>query len=387
MPTLQKRLLIAIAAVMLLQTVSYFIKYFGEMADGARFGGDFIVMSNAAEALGRGDIKAIYNTEMFKTLRLENGYKIVDPFVYPPHMLFLLWPLRHMTYNEAVAWWTLVPLPFYFFLLYLLMKRAAPQLGNMPFWIVSAYSLPFLSATIFTGQTGIFFAVFFMAAIFLWRTRPWLAGIFIGFMTFKPQLGILLPFALLAAKEWRMIAAAIITTVVSLAAATFWLGVDIWGDYLNMTHHFAAYLKSGVDQFDKLALGPYVSLHILGISSPIAIAVQVLVMLAMAAGIFALFRERDEKRQLLRFGLLAIGSLLATPYTMSYDTPMLAVALAPLVLCAWEKGWRDVWELLALVLVLVIPFAQPMLLAYHIPLALIALLALFAVLWRRYKAG
>ncbi len=226
-----------------------------------------------------------------------------------------------------------------------------------------------------------------MAAIFLWRTRPWLAGIFIGFMTFKPQLGILLPFALLAAKEWRMIAAAIITTVVSLAAATFWLGVDIWGDYLNMTHHFAAYLKSGVDQFDKLALGPYVSLHMLGISSPIAIAVQVLVMLAMAAGIFALFRERDEKRQLLRFGLLAIGSLLATPYTMSYDTPMLAVALAPLVLYAWEKGWRDVWELVALVLVLVIPFAQPMLLAYHIPLALIALLALFSVLWRRYKAG
>src|SRR5205085_473551 len=115
-----------------------------------------------------------------------------------------------------------------------------------------------------------------------WRDRPWLAGIFIGLMTFKPQLGILLPFALLAAREWRSIAGAVITTAGCLAAATLWLGVGIWADYVHMTGAFAEYLKNGIDQFDNLVLGPYVSLHMLGISAPVAFAGQVLITLATA---------------------------------------------------------------------------------------------------------
>jgi alpha-1,2-mannosyltransferase len=390
MSAFQKKLLIALATLLLFQTAIYFIKYFGEVSQGARFGGDFVVMSDTATALGNNDIKAIYDTAkldaVFKTYRPEEVHTVVGPFLYPPHMLFLLWPLRHMSYNEAAARWTLVPLPFYFLLLYLLMKRAAPNVGITPFLIVSACSLPFLSANIFTGQTVTFYAVFFMAAMLFWHRKPWVTGVFLGFMTFKPQLGILLPFALLASKEWRIIVSAIITTAIFLATATLWFGVDIWADYLIMTGHFAEYLRNGVDQFDKLALGPYVSLHMLGLSAPIAFAVQIAVTVAVAGCIFAAFRQRDEKRQFLRFGLLACGGLLATPYAMSYDTPILAVAVAPFVLYAWEKGWRDGWELAALILILVTPFAQPLLLPYHIPLGMLSLLALFTVLWRRHQA-
>jgi len=33
--------------------------------------------------------------------------------------------------------------------------------------------------------------------------RPWVSGIFLGLLTYKPQLGVLFPLALLASRSWR----------------------------------------------------------------------------------------------------------------------------------------------------------------------------------------
>jgi hypothetical protein len=41
--------------------------------------------------------------------------------------------------------------------------------------------------------------------------RPYLAGSLFGLMIFKPQLGLLLPVALIAGRQWRVFAAAAAT--------------------------------------------------------------------------------------------------------------------------------------------------------------------------------
>src|ERR1019366_4986300 len=79
----------------------------------------------------------------------------------------------------------------YFALIVLLAKRSGLGAGANPacennwsrtqaYAVLIAFSLPFLSANLFSGQTGALIAVFFLGAAYFWPTRPILAGICIG---------------------------------------------------------------------------------------------------------------------------------------------------------------------------------------------------------------
>jgi hypothetical protein len=108
--------------------------------------------------------------------------------------------------------------------------------------------------------------------------------------------------------------------------------------------------------------------------------------------IVRIFWRRDEgqadqspdERLDLRLGLLAAGASLSTPYSLSHDTPMLVLAMIRLLARAWNKGW-DAVELVAIALLLTLPYAQPLLASYHIPFGFCALSLMFCVLYRRYR--
>jgi len=104
-------------------------------------------------------------------------------------------------------------------LIVLLAKRSGLGVGANPagenswsrrqaYAVLIAFSLPFLSANLFSGQTGALIAVFFLGMAYFLPTRPVLAGICIGFMAVKPQMGLLIPLALVASGQWRVVAAA-----------------------------------------------------------------------------------------------------------------------------------------------------------------------------------
>ena len=399
-----KKLLLLFAAFLALQTGVNLTRYVSELLHGGRFGGDFICLWQAAQRARLGDIAAIYNPDAWRhALSLGTPHNIFW-FVYPPFALLGLWPLGRMTYNEAVAWWSLAPLPFYFALVWVLAKRsgldgqAAPAGGDRTsrisaFAVVGAFALPFLSANLFSGQTGACIAVFFLAAAYFWRDRPILAGICIGLVAVKPQLGLLLPFALAAAGQWRTIAAAAATIAALVAAATLWLGVAIWNDYARILELFAGFMGRGYAGIRQLALGPYVSLQGAGAPVPVAALLQGVASLAVLGVVVRVFwrteagqagRKPDDGRLDLRLGLLAAGALLSTPYSLSYDTPLLVLAMIPLLARAWRSGW-DAVELVSIVSLVLLPYAQPLLADYHIPFSLCALLLMFCVLYRRYR--
>jgi hypothetical protein len=309
-----------------------------------------------------------------------------------------------MTYNEAVAWWSLAPLPFYFALVWVLAKRSGldgkavpagedPTSRTLAFAVVCAFALPFLSANLFSGQTGTWLAVFFLAAAYFWRDRPILAGICIGLVAVKPQLGLLLPFALLAAGRWRTIAGAAVTIMAMAAAATLWLGVAIWNDYAGILALFGGLVGRGYAGIRQLAVGPYVSLQGAGAPALVCVLLQAVIGLTVLAAIVRAFsragvgqadRNHDDGRLDLRLGLLAAGALLSTPYSLSYDTPVLALAVIPLLARGWRAGWNAL-ELVSIVSLLMLPYAQPLLAGYHIPFSLCALSLMFCVLYRRYR--
>ena len=398
MSALQKKLVLCFALILALQACFNLALYFSEVR-GGHFGGDFVGFWNAAQHVHRGEISAIYDAGRWQAFLASGADGLGTWFVYPPFALFGLWPLGRMTYNDAILAWSLAPLPFYFGLLYLLARRSLrAQSTDVParafFLLVFAAALPLLSANLFTGQTGAFVAVFLFGATYFWNSRPALAGICIGFLAIKPQIGLLLPFALFAACNFRAIVSAAAAIVVACAAATAWLGAGIWTDYLHMTEVFGRFIARGHGGgINQLVVGPYVSLQAAGLPVILAGILQALITLTSLGVIICVFsrwkvspseRDKDDGRMDLRLGLLAAGMLLATPYSLSYDTPLLMLAVVPLLARIWCKGWTGM-ELAAFFSLLVLPFAQPLLLKSHVPFGFLAVSLLFWVLLRCYR--
>ena len=405
MRPLQKTLLLLCAMCLAAQAGANLIKYFHELSDGSRFGGDFIGFWNAAHRVRHGEIAAIYDPDTWHRILLNTtGLISISWFVYPPFTLFGLWPLGDATYNEAVLAWSLVPLAFYFAVIVLLAKRSGLGVGASPacendwsrkqaYAVLIAFSLPFLSANLFSGQTGTLIAVFFLGTAYFWPTRPILAGICIGLLAIKPQMGLLMPFALMASGQWRIVAAAATTVLTLIVLSTIWLGPAIWTDYFRMTLLFGQFIGGGYDQIRQLALGPYVSLQGAGMPAALAGVFHVVVSIAVLTAIIRAFWRRKSNRQEfgkedgrldLRLALLAAGTLLTTPYSLSYDTPLLMLSVIPLLARSWRDGW-DGMELVSLTALLILPYAQPLAVGSHVPFAFLTLLLWFGVLYRRFQ--
>ena len=402
MSPLQKTLLLLFATCLATQAGVNLILYFHDLPDGSRFGGDFICFWNAAQRVRHGDIPAIYDPDTWQRLLSTNTTDVISWFVYPPFTLFGLWPLGNATYNEAVLVWSLVPLAFYLALIVLLAKRSGLGDSANPacesnlqrtqaYAVLIAFSLPFLSANLFSGQTGTLIAVFFLGAAYFWPTRPVLAGICIGLLAIKPQMGLLIPFALLASGQWRIVAAAATTILSLIVLSTIWLGAAIWTDYLRMTQLYGLLVGRGYDQI-QLAIGPYVSLQGAGMPAALAAALQVVVSVAVLTVIVHVFSQREPGKQEqrkqdgkldLRLALLAAGTLLATPSSWSYDTPLLLLSVIPLLARNWRDGWDGI-ELVSVTALLMSPYAQLIAAGSHVPFAFSALVLWFGVLYWRF---
>ena len=102
---------------------------------------------------------------------------------------------------------------------------------GMPVWVLFlGYPAVMINAGF--GQNGFLStALFGGAAVWLDR-RPALAGICLGSLAYKPQLGIIVPLALIVARRWRCFAFAAATVLVLAAAATLAFGTDVWPAFM-----------------------------------------------------------------------------------------------------------------------------------------------------------
>ena len=125
---------------------------------------------------------------------------------------------------------------------------------------------------------------------------------------------------------------------------------------------------------------------------PVALAgfLQVIVSVAVLTVIIKGFSRskqelgKEDGRLDLRLALLAAGTLLATPYSLSYDTPLLMLSVIPLLARSWRDGWDGI-ELASVTALLMLPYAQLLAIGSHVPFAFLALLQWFAVLYRRFQ--
>jgi hypothetical protein len=156
------------------------------------------------------DPMRVFDSSAFSAAQLTlfgpDGGPLFPYFVYPPTFLLFTYPLGSMPYLTAFAVWMIATLVLYQVAIYTIIPRpAAVILAVTPCPVLFNFGL---------GQNGFLTAGLVGLSLTFTERRPWLSGIFLGLLTYKPQFGILFPFALLASRNWRALVSATATSVV-----------------------------------------------------------------------------------------------------------------------------------------------------------------------------
>jgi len=249
---------------------------------------------------------------------------------YPPTMLLLSVPFAQLPLTAAFLVWTLGTL----LALWLALRGSGIAI---PVAIATVLS-PSACVDIIFGQTGALTAALFLGGLLLIGRRPVIAGILIGLLTVKPQLGLLIPICLIAAGRWRVLATAIVTTIVMIVTTGTLFGWSVFPLYLEKTAPLMrAVLEAPFPKpYQANGITLFLAVRTSGAGVTLAYAIQALAAIGAAWVTWKVW-HRGEGDLTLRVALVACLALLATPYGYSYD--MVAYSFATIVLLH-RAGWR-----------------------------------------------
>ena len=214
----------------------------------------------------------------------------------------------------AAAWWLVSPPVGRARVIFL-----AAALG----WLPVIYGLQL-------GQPGLFVALGVAGSYALLKAnRPLWAGVALGALALKPQLGFLVPLALLAAREYRAFLGSVIALGVLGVASVLALGADGLNSYFDRLS-FAA----GVPVNRELTIA-----YVAGTGN--ATRLIQFTLAVWSVGLAALLRRRGIEWM---YACALVGGMLATPYVHLDDLVMLGLA-AWLLLRARPVAWTWVYAL------------------------------------------
>jgi alpha-1,2-mannosyltransferase len=311
---------------------------------------------------------------------------------YPPYFLGLAALFAAMPYPLALALWQGVTLAIYLLVIQkILFPSPAPGELRSPTsplqgevkkaWLLLALAYPAVFINLGHGHNGFLTAALIGGALLQLDRRPWLAGVLIGLLVYKPQFGLLIPLVLVASGRWRSFAAAALTVIALTLIVTLAFGPEIWTAFLASTKFTrTVVLEQGNTGWEKIQ-SVFSVVRMWGGSIPLAYALQTTVTVAVAAALAWLWHSRSSFA--FKAAALAIGTILATPYCLDYDLMVVAPAIAFLVRGGMENGFSP-WEKTILAGLWFVPLiARTVAGATLIPLAVPTLLIAFAFLLHR----
>ena len=292
---------------------------------------------------------------------------------YPPFFFAVAFVVAAFPYAWGLAIWVAAS-----FAAYLAAMRA---ILPRPQTLLIAAAFPAVFVNIGHGQNGFLTAALLGGALQLLGRRPWLAGVLIGCLAYKPQLGVLIPVALLAGGRWSTIAAAATTLAGLLAISFATLGGGVWHAFADsMTFTQTVVLEQGGTGWEKIQ-SIFSAARMWGASVQGAYAAQAALLLMLAATLARLWH--GDAAFELKASALATASLLSTPYVLDYDLVVLAVAIAFFARHGLSRGFRP-FEISLLAAAWIVPLlSRGVAGVTGLPLGLLVLLTLYVFTLRR----
>jgi arabinofuranan 3-O-arabinosyltransferase len=337
---------------------------------------DFVnVWASGRQALD-GNAAAAYDVAIHKQAEvaaLGHPFPGQYPWIYPPTFFLVAAPLALIPFIAAYAAWMALAFSAYVAAMRAIVGERAG--------LLLACAFPGILSNLVVGQNGFLTAALLGGSLLLMERGPVLAGCLVGLLSFKPHLGVLFPFVLVAGRHWRVLAAAAVTTALLVVASAWVPGLEAWQAFLqSLPLASEATLTQGRADWAKLQ-SVYALTRLLGGSAALAWCLQ-LALSGVVIILLCLIWRRKMSFE-LKAAALATGSLLVTPYLFLYDLVVLAVPMAFLIRAARCSGeFRGEMPVIGLASLLILIF--PLVMA---PLGLAAILLVAVLIVRRTWQG
>jgi hypothetical protein len=264
-------------------------------------------------------------------------------YISPPPVAWLALPFTPLPYEVGYWIWSALLLVALALTWYLVApgrgRVRVVLLGAALGWLPVIYGLQL-------GQPGLFVALGVAGSYALLQTgRPFLAGLALGVLALKPQLGFLVPAALLVSGRYRAFAGAAAALGALAALSAIAIGPDGIAAYQERLG-FAA----GVPVNRELTLAPFIG------DLTITRVVQVVVALWALALAYRFRKGRIERT----FVIAITGGLLASPYLHLDDLVMLGLAAWLYLRTDRKPRWAWVYVLALVIAAEGVPFWGPL---------------------------
>jgi hypothetical protein len=290
---------------------------------------------------------------------------------YPPTFTLFLFPVAMLPYVTAFLTWESVTLAGCIAVVYLIVRRQ-PAISLM-------LASPFTAWNFLIGQNGFLTASLLGGSLLFLERRPVLAGLFIGCLTYKPQFGILLPVALVAARQWRACVSATSTAIFLVAASVADFGTDAWAAFPGALFAQGSEAMSAGPEWGFPFQTVYGLIRFLNGGAALALFAQVAT--ALGVGVMVWLIWRSPVRYALKAAALSTGALIATPYALAYDLAAMTVPVAFLasdqIRCGLLRGEQTTMIALFVASLAVIPTTG------KAPVGAVILVALLYLILRR----
>jgi len=305
-----------------------------------------------------------------------------------PQISILFAPLAALPYGTALVIWLGLSALMYGVCCYTLWL-ACPRLQNDGWTVLLlAIAFPGFFHLIVWGQVSALALACFTAAFFFLREdRPFLAGLALGCLIFKPQLGIAAAFVFAYTRAWRVIAGGIISAGVQLALPAAYYGVDSLRAWIRT-------LSGAFDNVTVLEPRPYQTFSLrtfwtmLVPGRTLALALYVLCALAILGLTAAAWSHRPALPLTLRYSSLLLASVLVSPHLIVYDLAILAPVF--LLLSDWVIS-QPPGSVFSIKIVLYLAYLTPLLGAItrwtHLQVSVVVMSALVWMIWRLGRTG
>ncbi len=368
--------LIVLALVVLVSVV--WIALSNDLIDrvGSPIGTDFTNVYAAGTQVWAGAAPDVYDPASQHAAEIAVFGGRTVPFYgwhYPPLFLMVAALLALLPYAWALLVYMVATLAAYLATMRALLPR--------PQTLLIAAAFPAVFVNLGHGQNGFLTACLIGGALLILDRRPWIAGILIGLLAYKPQFGVMIPLVLIATLRWRTFLAAAATVLAACAATVALFGVGIWTAFAGSEQFTrTVVLEQGGTGWQKIQ-SLFSAVRMWGGTVDTAYAAQLVLAVALAASLVWLWRSRASFD--LKAAALVTASLLATPYVLDYDLVALAVAGAFLLRHGIANGFHD-YEISALAFAWTAPLVTRSIMHLTgLPIGLMAMLALYTLIVRR----
>jgi hypothetical protein len=319
-------------------------------------------------------------------LRIPGAAGIAYIPLYPPQVSIFFAPLAALPYGAALMIWLMVSALLYGICCYALCL-ACPHLRNEPWTVLLlAIAFPGFFHLIVWGQTSAMALACFTAAFFFLREEKlFLAGLALGCLVFKPQLGIAAAFLFLYTRAWRVIAGGIVSAAAQLALPTIYYGAEslrAWVRVMRSVAYNVAVLEPRPYQTHNLRI--FWSMLIPGRALPFALyVVSALVILGLTVAVWT----RPSLPLGVRYSALLLASVLVAPHLIVYDLAILAPVF--LLMADWVIAQPAAAQPLssAMKVILYLTYLAPLLSGpiarwTHLQISVVTMSGLLYVIWR-----